>query len=182
MTNSNLSPEEWLEHEDRVAREGRLSRLEWLESRMPNVDYWVFRGGMMSKYLFEEARYCFSYGQFLATIILGLAFIEHTIAGLFYAAGRNDLERANISKLLTEALEYDWITPKEYKQIERARKIRNPITHFRKPLDKDAIEKRLMAENQLPYTIIEEDAQNVMGIVLHLLGTNLLSTKDGEQE
>jgi len=182
MSNSDLSPEEWLGREDIVAREGRLSRLKWLESKTPRVGYWLFRGGMMSKHLFEEARYCFVYGQFLAAIVLGLAFIEHTLAGLFYMAGRNDLERASISKLLREALNYNWITPMEYEHIERARQIRNSVTHFRKPLDDDTIEKRLVLENELPYTIIEEDAQNVMEIVLHLLGTSLLSVPDDETE
>ena len=57
----------------------------------------------------------------------------------------------------------------EYANLERARKARNPITYFRRPLHGDTIEYRAVIENELPYTIIEDDAQNVMEIVLHLL-------------
>ncbi len=130
----------------------------------------MFPGGQISKYLFEEARYCFVYGQFLATIVMGLSFIEHTLASLFYASGRNDLERASISTLLLEALNSEWIDQSEFDNLERAKKVRNPITHFRKPGHIDTIDYRMVMQNELPYLIIEEDAKHVMETVLHLLG------------
>jgi len=120
--------------------------------------------------LFEEARYCFVYGQFLATIVLGLAYIEHSLAGLFYASGRNELERAGISILLKEALAYNWIDQAEFDNLQRARRIRNPITHFRRPLHSDTIEYRAVMQDGMPYTIIEEDARHVMETAVHLLG------------
>jgi hypothetical protein len=87
MQNQELSPDEWLSREDKIAYEDRLARLEWAARNMPPVDHLLFRGGLISKYLFEEARYCFVYGQFLATVILGMAFIEHTLAGSAQAFG-----------------------------------------------------------------------------------------------
>src|SRR2546425_1893912 len=75
------SAEEWLEREDTVAREGRLARLEWIAAQIPEVDWMVFGCGPISKYVFEEARYCYVYGQFLASIMLGLAFVEMSLAG-----------------------------------------------------------------------------------------------------
>ena len=86
MSNSDLSPEEWLTREDSACREDRLARLDWLVRKMPDVDYLTFPGGLISKHLFEEARYCFVYGQFLAVIVLGLSYIEHTLAALFYGS------------------------------------------------------------------------------------------------
>ena len=97
--------EDWLDREDALCQEDRLARLDWLAARIPNAEYLVFPGAPMSKYLFEEARYCFVYGQFLATVVLGLSYIEHNLAALFYGSGRNDLERASISALLKEAAE-----------------------------------------------------------------------------
>jgi hypothetical protein len=169
QSNSNLTPEGWLTQEDVVCRQGRLKRLNWIVSTAPEAEYWTFPGGAMSKYLFEETRYCFVYGQFLATIVLGLSYIEHTLAGLFYTSGRNDLERANISTLLQEALDYGWINQTEFDNLQHAREIRNPVTHFRRPLHTNTIEYRAVIHNELPYTIIEEDAQHVMETVLHLL-------------
>jgi hypothetical protein len=75
-------------------------------------------------------RYCFVYGQFLAAILLGLAYIERIIAASFYGAGRNDLERANISTLLRETLASGMITPDEFAHIDHARETRNAFTPF----------------------------------------------------
>jgi hypothetical protein len=164
-----MTTKEWLTREDKVCRKDRLARLDWLVSRTPDGEYWTFWGGQISKFLFEEARYCFVYGQFLATIVMGLSFIEHTIASYFYASGRNDLERANISALLLEALKDGLIDQKEFNNLQHAREVRNPITHFRKPGNIDTIEYRMVVQNELPDTIIEDDARHVMEIVLHLL-------------
>ena len=169
MDNLNLSSQEWLNREDSVARQDRLARLDWLVSKAPAAEYWAFPGGVMAKYLFEETRYCFVYGQFLATIVLGLSYIEHTLAALFYAAGRNDLERANISTLLREAIDYGWVNQTEFDNLERARETRNPVTHFRRPLHDDTVEYRAVIRNERPYNIIEEDARHVMETVLNLL-------------
>jgi hypothetical protein len=170
MAEQELSPYNWLEQEDKNALADRLARLNWLAENAREVNYYLFRGGLISKYLFEETRYCFAYGQFLATIVLGMAFIERTLAALFYMLGRNDLERANMSKLLKEALGQDWITRREYARLEEIRKLRNPITHFRKPRHDDTIEYRATAQDELPYKVIENDAYKVMEIALHLLG------------
>lgn len=172
MNNINATPEEWITHEDIARRQDRLARLNWLVSKAPAAEYWLFPGGSMSKYIFEEVRYCFVYGQFLAAIVLGLSYIEHTLAGLFYASGRDDLERASISTLLKEALNYDWIDEREFNNLQHARQLRNPITHFRRPLDDETVEYRSVMQNELPYAIIEEDAQHVVETVLHLLAKN----------
>jgi len=126
----------------------------------------------MAKYLFEESRYCFVYGQFLAAIVLGIAYIERTLAALFYATGRNDLERASLTRLLEETLNHGWIDQREFANLQHAREIRNPITHYRRPGDDETIEYRAVMENELPYSIIEEDAYHVMEITLRLLGKN----------
>jgi len=176
----------WLERENSLAHEGRLSRLKWMAKNTPQPENLVFRGGLMSKFLFEEARYSFVYGQFLATIILSLAFIEHVLAALFYETGRNDLERAGIAKLAKEALQQRWLSENEYAWLEEIREIRNPIVHFRhlgiQPNEqseqnwwRNRIESRSILQNQLPYELLEEDAKKAVTITLHLLGTNLMS-------
>jgi hypothetical protein len=169
MPTAHISAEQWLNREDAVAREGRLSRLIWIATQYPPINYQLFHGGILSHYLFEEARYCFVYGQFLATIMLGLAFIERTFAAEFFASGRNDLERASISRLLREMLECGWISYTDFEQLERARRSRNRVVHFRRPDHPDEIEWRSVQEQEHPYTLIEEDARNVLAIIFKLL-------------
>jgi hypothetical protein len=169
MSGADVWAEEWLEREDSVGREGRLSRLIWVISEYPAVEFQLFTGGVMSKYVFEEARYCFVYGQFLATVMLGLAFLEQALAGAFYAGSRADLESAGLSTLVAEALRSDWISKAEYERLERARKNRNRVAHFRRPGGAHTIERRAVERDEVPYSVIEEDAKNVLALVFALV-------------
>jgi hypothetical protein len=169
MIDSNSVSEQWLKAEDITCFKDRLERLEWLANLAPKTLYWTFPGGLNAKYLFEECRYCFVYGQFLATIILGLAFIEHTLAALFYAEGRNELERASISVLLKEALRSEWLSQVQYDNLEHTREIRNAATHFRRPGHQNTIMYRAISEAARPYQIIEKDARHIVEVVLILL-------------
>ena len=162
--------EDCLSHEDTVNFEDRTVRLVWLAEMMPKAEYLTFPGGLMAKYLFEECRYCFVYGQFLAVIVLGLAFLEKTLASWFFSAGRNDLERASISRLLAEARNAGWLAEGEYEKLERIRLTRNPVAHFRVPLAEDSVELRPLDREDHPYSVIEQDARDVIEALMHMLG------------
>ena len=161
---------EWLHREDRVCHEERLARLQWLASAYPSCSYVAFHGGAMSKYLCEEMRYCFVYGQFLATVMLGLAYIEQTLAGKLFGAGRDDMARAGMASLLREAEQASILTEDEVGEINRIRKARNTATHFRRPLHKDCIERRSVMKEAPPYEVLEDDAVAVIQAALSVLG------------
>lgn len=171
---TNTKAEDWLSHEDFVARENRIVRLKWMANQLPQCEHIAFQGGLMSKYLYEETRYCFAYGQYLATVVLGLAFIEHSLAGQFYTGMGDDLERASVSRLFNEALDRGWITQLEFENLDHARKIRNPVTHFHGFNNSDTIEMRSLKDHNYPYAVLEADAYHVMETIFHLMGKNLL--------
>jgi hypothetical protein len=162
----------WLDREDSTCAADRRARLEWVAGLTPVSEFLSFPGGWVAKYLFEESRYCFVYGQFMAAVVLGLAFAEHTLAAEFYAAGRNDLERASITVLLREGRDAGWLTDEEYGQLDEIRTLRNPLTHFRAPLWAGTVEHRSVTTDQMPYDVLEKDARMVMVAVFHLLGRN----------
>lgn len=164
-----MTASKWLRNEDSVCFEDRLSRLTWLADESPAAEYWIFPGGLLAKSLFEEARYCFAYSQYLATALLGLAYIERTLSALFYAAGRNDLQRAGLSRLLNEARSHGLISSTEFNDLERIRRKRNVYAHFRKPGHKEGIEFRSILENETPYSIIERDATEIIKAVLRIV-------------
>lgn len=164
--------ENWLIHEDEVCFSQRVERLDWLSEIMPEAQFLTFPGGTVAKYLFEEARYCFVYGQYLAVLVLGLAFLEKTLASWFYASGRNDLKRAGISQLLKKAKNEGWLTEDEYDNIERIRLVRNPVAHFRVPLEEDTVEFRAMTNVEQPYSVIEQDSRVVLEAIMQMLGRN----------
>ena len=161
--------DEWLCQEDSRCFEDRLSRLEWLITASPAAEYWIFPGGPNAKSLFEEARYCFVYAQFLATILVSLAYIELTLAALFYAAGRDDLERARLSVLLAEAHSDGVIGEGEFRDLERLRSYRNAYAHFRRPGHQESLETRSVLEGATPYQVIEQDATAAMAAALRLV-------------
>ena len=163
---------EWLSGEDSRCFTDRLSRLQWIIDNSPAGEYWTFPGGLLAKSLFEEARYCFVYAQFLATILLGLAYIERTLAALFYGAGRKDLQRASLSILLREACAEGLISGNEYRDLERIRENRNTYAHFRRPGHEDNMEVRAIRGDEAPYDIVEQDATAVITAALNVVAKN----------
>ncbi len=168
----------WLRDEDSKCYEDRLFRLKVLAERTPTEGCWSF-DGLAGKYLFEEARYCFVYGQFLAAILLGITYLETTLAASFYASGRNDLQRASFSELLDEALSVGLISMDEYQEMNRVRNERNAYGHYRRPLHEKRIESRAFKGeafegDELPYDIIERDATAVMSLLLRIVGKSIL--------
>jgi len=167
-----IKPDEWLRREDESCFAQRFERLKWLASNSPVAHVWTFPGGWLAKQLFEEARYCFVYGQFLASAIMGFAFAERTLAAMFYGSGRNDLEKAKSYVLFREAHEAGWINDHELEAFDKARHLRNKIVHFKKPLRKDSLEFRAVQEERDPYKIIEDDVRHIFSVVFRLLAQN----------
>lgn len=158
----------WLVHEDAVCHEDRTARLAWMAER---IDTHRMRGegsGTLGYSLLEEMRYCFAYGQFIGASLLGLAYIERSVAAHFYGAGRNDLKRAPLGDLLSAALEHGLINREQFEELERIRKTRNAYTHFRPPGSEQGVEYRAIEEDDSFYGIIEQDAIAVVEAALWL--------------
>jgi hypothetical protein len=164
-----MNAKEWIIREDTITQEDRIERLQWLLEHTPDNEIWLFHDGIISQRLFEQTRYCFVYGQYLATITLGLSFVEHSLAALFYANGRNDLVRASLAVLSKEALSVNWINQEEKLALDQARKIRNDITHFRKPGRENPLEANTYGIPEKMERYFEDNARKMMLIVFHLL-------------
>lgn len=160
---------EWLEQEDGAARAGRAARLEWLATHYPPATGFLLYGGWLSKQLLEEVKYSFVYGQYLATAILGVAFLERVLAAHLYSEGRNDLERAGGLDLLREAVWGGRLSQEEFRRFDRLRRLRNPLVHFRRPLAPGTAEARAVEEDDLPDGILEGDAREILEGVLSVL-------------
>jgi hypothetical protein len=172
MTAESLTPGQWLASEDSGCLQQRAARLTWLMEKAPRAEIWTFPGGWLGKHLFEEARYCFVHGQFIAAAVLGFAFVERTLASMFYGAGRNDLQKATSQKLVEEAVRVGWVQLDEADAFERARTLRNPLVHFRTPLHDDLPESRAVRSDSQPYDIVEADAKHVLEAMFRLVAKN----------
>ena len=157
---------DWLAREDAVLFEVRAARLAWVTERINSDEYRLEHGGLLSKSLFEEMRYCFAYSQFIAASLVGLAYIERSLAARFYAAGRSNLQRAPLSELLNEALSHGLINQDQYEELERIRDARNVYAHFRRPGRKDGVEYRALENDDSFYGMIEQDAITIVEAAL----------------
>ena len=166
--------DEWLRQEDARCFEDRLPRLEWLMTASPGAAYWIFPGGPNVKNLFEEARHCFVYAQFMGTILMSMVYIELTLAALFYAGGRDDLERARLSVLLAEARSNGVIGAGEFQDLDRLRSYRNAHAHFRRPGHLDSLETRSV-DGTTPHQVIEQDTTAAMATALRLVAKDTVS-------
>ena len=164
-----MNAKDWIQNEDQVARSIRIERLQWLLENTPHNEIWLFHAGYINYELFEQTRYCFVYGQDLAVIMLGLSFIEHTLAALLFESGRNKLERISLTVLTEEAHKNQWIDDSELEAINEARTIRNNVTHFREPTDKASIEMQAKHNEEAFLAIIEKDAKQIIKIVFLLV-------------
>jgi hypothetical protein len=163
------TPAGWVEHEDSCERQERIRRLSWLAKRAPQSIHWIFHDGLASRVLFEEARYCFVYGQFVAVILLGVAFVERSLAARIYGMGSDSLERAHLPSLLPVAQERGWLTQDECARLNSLRDARNPLVHFRRPMDPSRFEWKAVLRSMSPYDLLEEDARAVLDAVFHYL-------------
>jgi hypothetical protein len=175
-----LSAEEWLDNEDIGCRQERLNRLKWLLDEYPNIDISIFHGAPKSYLLFEEARYCFVYGQHVASVLLCLSYIENTLASIFYAFGRDDLQRATVADLLEEARDGGLITECEFALFDRVRRARNPIAHFRKPANKETIEYWAVEGDMHPYEVLEQHTRTALRACFRLMAK--FSIPRGEEQ
>ena len=151
---------EWLNRDDRA------TRLAWMAERINSEEHRFEMGGLLGKSLFEEMRYCFAYSQFIAASLVGLAYIERTLAAYFYAAGRNDLQRATLRDLLSEAQSHGLIDRDQLGELDRIRQTRNAYAHFRRPGREDVVEYRAIVDDESFYGIIEQDAAAVVEAAL----------------
>ena len=94
------------------------------------------------------------------------------MAAMFYASGRDDLERANSKKLFQEAWDEGWISKEEFGHFEKVRKLRNPLTHFRTPMHEELPEPRAYREGSEPREVVEGDARQILEVVFRLIERN----------
>lgn len=94
---------------------------------------------------------------------------------MFYGAGRNDLQRATSKQLFDEAHTVGWLTATDLAAFEAARDLRNPLTHFRRPMHEDLPDVRAFRSDRLPDEVLEQDAMDVLQVVFKLVAHNAVT-------
>ncbi|MDP2155902.1 MAG: hypothetical protein Q8J61_07880 [Sulfuricella sp.] len=114
---------EALEQSDSWRRQGRAKRILWLSQHQ--VPYGLISGPMDTMRVLGEARDCFVEGHYVASLVLAVAFIEHSLI--------DELQERNLaggvssfSAAIQRATENSVFPPDLLSRADELRKIRNP--------------------------------------------------------
>lgn len=164
----------WLSDTNQVFSKKGASRLEWLMSQTPRSSHWVFPGGAVTINLFEAASYCFVNGQFLGAMVMGLSYIEHTLAGLFTAAGRRELENAGVEVLAKEAMALSLLKQQDFDIVKEAAHKRDAKLSIGRSVGKVSEGQPMIHEDERDSAVYEEDGRKVMSVVIRLLDKKMV--------
>lgn len=159
-----------LEQSDEMRRSERAERIEWLSAHQ--ISLGILVGPMDSMAVLGEARDCFIEGHYIASQLLSVAFIEHTVTdelverGLAkYGVSFNDAIRISRDAGL--------FTPEMLSGADHLREIRNPFTHRKNQDHRHSFGNRFLEERVHPKTILERDAKDALALMYAFLHSTL---------
>jgi hypothetical protein len=160
---------ECVEEEDERTRADRVERAAWVLSLGWSENGYLLFGGHGSLAPWDELRQAFINGEFVATILVGQAFMEQTLAGYLDLAGGSSVGRSGLAEILEQFRDRGWINETEFNVLDEVRRLRNPYAHYRDVQHKDNLGRRIMAEREDYTVLIERDARSVVRALMHLL-------------
>ncbi|WP_141217890.1 hypothetical protein [Bordetella genomosp. 5] len=151
----------YLKRKDAGSRSDRANRLRWISEQHINVGY---LGRAETAAIFEEARSSYVHGNFIATLILALAYAEHVINDALPPRPSHErsptlasaVNKARAAKLFPDDL---------LDEIAVMNDFRNPFVHRRSASDPDTIGQRVSSRKSHPATILEQDARDALLIM-----------------
>lgn len=155
-------------------REGMIDRARWISDHRPQFSGGMaIFGGEEASLLFDDVQLCYIHGVFSGTIVLGQSFIEQSVCGLAYSAGKfNENDRPGYHDAVNFLDENDILAPNDVEGValNELHELRNPIIHFRKTTDPSTLSGRKfekVRENpetkvSTTYEMLKEDAEKTL--------------------
>lgn len=151
-----------LEQHDMRDRGARAKRHIWLGEHDVRVagPYWE---RSESSGVMEEARSSYVHGNFIATLVLALAYVEHVIIDTLSLQPNTKtpgmaaaIKQARVAGLFPDDLLDGAAVLKDF---------RNPFVHRRHQDDPDTIGQRIWSRKSHPRTILEQDARDALQVM-----------------
>jgi hypothetical protein len=150
-----------LAESDERRRLGRAERIHWVSALCPKTGA-VF-GPLDTMTILNEARECFIEGHYIASVLLAMAFVEHTVMDELSESGSG--RPGTFSLALDAAAKKQLFTDELLSRTRNLSLIRNAFTH-RKPSDNpDSFGYRFQARGVHPARILEEDAKQFLALM-----------------
>lgn len=126
--------------------------------------------------LLREAREVFVDGHYVATLLVAVAFIEHTVVEelqlLGHVNGSPTFSQAILIAAEKKVFPSDWLA--------RAKKLnlrRNPFVHIKDAKHQHALGVRIRMEDRHPTAILESDAKDVIDLMYNFFVATLRETR-----
>jgi hypothetical protein len=148
---------------DRDTFPSRLERLQHLQTIFPK-GYW-FGLPLESAYIMDEVKMTFVNGNYIATVMLSQAFIEHILQIEVERLGHPVVARKGLREIIKwfkrERPHNDFLM----NRVDRLRRFRNPFSHLRPFDDPDTLARRAMKSQSDPSEIIKMETKEALALM-----------------
>lgn len=138
----------------------RAERIRWLSKVMPENGSYMMP--LASMKVFQEAKDCFIYGQYVATVVLAASFSEHWLGGILVARGAQKVAAQGLAAIVEHCRENDLLPAVLCGKVDTLRKIRNPFVHLKSFDHPHGLGQRMLKQRTHPDSILENDAREAL--------------------
>lgn len=159
-----------LEASDDQRRDRRADRIEWLALHEVNPHLVIGRTETM--HVLREAREVFVDGHFVATLMMAMSFIEHTIVEelqiLGHVSGSPTFAQAIQTAEEKKTFPPDWLRRAKTLSLRR-----NPFAHLKEGDHPHTLGVRVRQEKRHPQVIVETDAKDAIELMYNFFVATL---------
>lgn len=156
---------------DSETLELRYERLKYINKIFPH-DY-GFLLPTESAYILSEAKMTLISGQYVATVMLAQAFIEHILQIYLESIGQAQVAKRGLSAMIKyfhqNKPHHNYIM----KRIDKIRRFRNPFSHLKDFDHPDTVVQRSLKASALPDEILEKETKEALELMYHIAITDL---------
>lgn len=151
-----------LERFDARTLAARTERLRFLRKIFPRVAGFLMP--LETSFVFNETKMTFVNGEFISTVLLASAFIEHRLGSYLHDKGFRKEAKAGLAAIIACARANGLVSEYLFAKAEHIQKIRNPFVHL-KPFDYTYnLSQRARLQRNDFASIMETDAKDALSI------------------
>ena len=158
-----------LQQSDDMRREGRAGRMLAVSPHIKS--FGIVMGEADTLAIKNEAYECYINGHYIATILLSVSLIEHTLTDGILESGQKPPWK--FEALIATARRKNLFPDDLLNMADQLRKIRNPFTHRGEGDDPNSFGNRFRTRRMHPTKLLEEDAQMALLAMLRFFELSL---------
>jgi len=156
---------------DEKSFENRLTRLKQLQEIFPKG--YSFLLPPETAFVFDEAKAAFVNGQFISTILLAQAFIEHIFQCKLDERGETTMANAGLATMVKYLRKENLLHEFLAKKVDELRRIRNPFVRLQDNLHSPGFINRAIKEKISFEKVLEDDAWKALSLMYQIATTRI---------